>query len=75
LIAIVACCGSRFPIDRPTCFWPHPNKCRGSQHLGESFDGDLTFAYVRLGVLSAAWIVGEHSMISNPAGFYTITES
>lgn len=34
----------------------------------ESFDGDMAFAYIRHGVLSA-----EHSMLSNPAGFYTIT--
>jgi hypothetical protein len=42
--------------------------------LAESFDGDVAFAYVRLGVLSADWLAAEHSMISNPAGFYTITE-
>lgn len=40
--------------------------------VGESFDGDLTFAYVRLGVLSADWIAAEHSMLSNPAAFYAV---
>ena len=39
----------------------------------ESFDGDMAFAYIRHGVLSAAWLAAEHSMLSNPAGFYTIT--
>ncbi len=33
----------------------------------------LAFAYIRHGVLSAAWLAAEHSMLSNPAGFYTIT--
>lgn len=41
--------------------------------LAESFDGNLTFAYVRLGALSAAWIAAEHSMISDPAGFFVIS--
>lgn len=40
---------------------------------GESFDGDMAFAYIRHGVMSAAWLAAEHSMLSNPAGFYTIT--
>lgn len=40
----------------------------------ESFDGDLAFAYLRHGVLSAAWLAAEHSMLSNPASFYTVTE-
>lgn len=39
----------------------------------ESFDGDVSFAYIRLGALSAAWLAAEHSMLSNPSGFYTIT--
>ena len=39
----------------------------------ESFDGDMAFAYIRHGVLSAAWLAAEHSMLSNPAGFYSIT--
>lgn len=41
---------------------------------GESFDGDLAFAYVRLSALSAAWLAAEHSMLSNPGGFYTVEE-
>ena len=31
------------------------------------------FAYLRLAYLSDAWLAAEHSMLSNPAGFYTIT--
>jgi hypothetical protein len=39
----------------------------------ESFDGDMAFAYIYPGALSAAWLAAEHSMLSNPGGFYTIT--
>lgn len=39
----------------------------------ESFDGDIAFAYVRLQAMSEAWLAAEHSMVSNPSGFYTIT--
>jgi len=31
------------------------------------------FAYLRLAYLSDAWLAAEHSMLSNPSGFYTIT--
>jgi hypothetical protein len=40
----------------------------------ESFDGDMAFAYIYPGALSADWLAAEYSMLSNPAGFYTITE-
>jgi len=39
----------------------------------ENFDGDIAFAYIYPGVLSADWLAAEHSMVSNPGGFYTIT--
>lgn len=39
----------------------------------ESFDGDISFAYIRHGVLTAAWLAAEHLMLSNPAGFYDIS--
>ena len=41
---------------------------------GESFDGDIAFAYVRMGALAAAWLAAEHSMLSAPGGFCAITE-
>ena len=41
---------------------------------GESFDGDLSFAYIRMGTLGATWLGAEHAMLSNPAGFYSIAE-
>ena len=40
----------------------------------ESFDGDVAFAYLRMQAMSAAWLAAEHSMLSSPGGFYTITE-
>jgi hypothetical protein len=40
--------------------------------VAESFDGQLIFAYLRLGALSADWIEAEHLMISDPTTFYSI---
>lgn len=39
----------------------------------ENFDGDIAFAYLRMQAMSADWLAAEHSMLSNPAGFYTIS--
>ena len=39
----------------------------------ENFDGDIAFAYIRMQAMSADWLAAEHSMVSNPGGFYTIT--
>jgi hypothetical protein len=39
----------------------------------ESFDGDTSFAYLRMGELSADWLSAEYLMLSQPNIFYTIT--
>lgn len=39
----------------------------------ENFNGDIAFAYIRMQAMSADWLAAEHSMVSNPGGFYTIT--